>query len=78
MNLGLKTDGKKHTLRIPRAWAEVALRVRRTRILTVSHPSSRQTREPTELMLLAMMPYAAAAAAAVSACVGVLFLHPSN
>lgn len=29
MNLGLKTDGKKHTLQIPRAWTELALRVRR-------------------------------------------------
>lgn len=28
MNLGLKTDGKKHTLQIPRAWTELALRVR--------------------------------------------------
>lgn len=29
MNLGLKTDGKKHASQIPRAWAELALRVRR-------------------------------------------------
>eukprot|EP00752_Nemacystus_decipiens_P001579 g1540.t1 len=26
MNLGLKTDGKKHNLQIPRAWTELALR----------------------------------------------------
>ncbi|CAM9294337.1 unnamed protein product [Pylaiella littoralis] len=32
MNLGLKTDGKKHILQIPRAWTEVALRACRVAV----------------------------------------------
>ncbi|CAB1110102.1 unnamed protein product [Ectocarpus sp. CCAP 1310/34] len=52
MNLGLKTDGKKHVLPIPPAWTEVALRVsERRKALVTGRSRSRLTYSVADLIL---------------------------